>query len=478
MKTDTLGTTTIVMSAMVIGVAVGLLPVIGGLLIVLGLPLLTAIFVNPRVALILLIFTIPYASLTKVGGETYAVTATDVLVALLALTWFARRIADRALVVRGGPIIAMMVLLLIASLFSTLTAEDFPNALKELIKLGEMLAVALYAASELDRPEDTRMVVVALLLAGASQSIVGLVQFVLGRGPESFAVGPFVRAYGNFEQPNALAGYLGMLLPIGIAFAWRPSPERLLIIGTTAIVGLGVIATVSRGSWLGSALGLGLMALVWSPTTQRALVGVAAVTFVGLALIIAGVVPASVTSRVTSVVENFMVFDVKQVELTPANYSVVQRMALWQAGWDMALDHPLMGVGPANYEEVYERYYVPGWSEPLPHAHNYYLNTFAELGIFGFAVFLGFCATVFSRLATGLRQSNDATGVTRALLIGALGAMVTFSVHNMFDNMFVHGIGIQLALILGLVEGRVAATLPEKTVRVAGPSTATIARGV
>jgi O-antigen ligase len=143
----------------------------------------------------------------------------------------------------------------------------------------------------------------------------------------------------------------------------------------------------------------------------------------------------------------------------------------------MALDHPLMGIGPANYEAAYERYFVPPWSEPLPHAHNYYLNTFAELGILGLTIFLGFCAAICVRLATGLRRSRDPTGVTRALLIATLGAMVTFSIHNMFDNMFVHGIGVQFALILGLVEARIAATTPQEPRPVVSTRIASVVRG-
>jgi O-antigen ligase len=195
-------------------------------------------------------------------------------------------------------------------------------------------------------------------------------------------------------------------------------------------------------------------------------------------LILAGLVPATVSDRLSSVVDNFLVFDVRRVELTPSNFSVVQRMALWQAGWDMAVDHPIMGVGPANYEAVYERYYLPGWSEKLPHAHNYYLNTFAELGFIGLVVFLAFCASVFARVGTGLRQSADTGGVTRALLVGTLGAMVTFSIHNMFDNMFVHGIGVQFALILGLVEARIAATAPRESAPVVGSRLASVSQGI
>ncbi len=454
----------VILVAIAIGVTVGLLPLGFGALVIAAFPLAVLLIRDPRVPLVLLIFSIPYSTFSKMGGETSAnsITSTEVLVALVLLVWVARRIVERRLVVRGGPTIAMLGALFGCAVLSTLTAEDFPNAIKEVAKLGEMLGIAIYAASELDRPEDTRLVTVTLLLAGASQAVVGLVQFAIGYGPPSFAIGPFVRAYGNFDQPNALAGYLGMLLPLGIAFSFRATRERWLVVATTILIALGVLATMSRGSWLGSLLGLGLMALLWGSASRRALAGASGVVAVALVLTVAGVLPASLSDRVVAVFENFGVFDVKQVELTPTNFALVQRMALWQAGWEMGLDNPIVGIGPGNYEAAYPRYFAPGWSEPLPHAHNYYLNTFAELGIIGLIAFFGFCVAVFARLAQGLREARDPGSVRRALLLGTLAAAVTFSVHNAFDNMFVHGIGVQFALILGLIEAGFVASPREE----------------
>jgi O-antigen ligase len=467
----------VMLAAAALGVAVGLLPVAIGFILVLAILILAASLADARVPLVLFIFSIPYSSLTKVGGETYSVTATEALVALLLVAWIGRRIAARSFMLRGGPTVAMLALLFAASLFSTLTAEDFPDALKELIKLAEMLVVGFYAASELDRPEDTRLVIVALLLAGASEAIVGLVQFVTGRGPETFAIGPFMRAYGNFEQPNALAGYLGLLLPLGVAFAFRSAPERPIVVATTAIIAMAILATLSRGSWVGITLGLAIMALVWGEVSRRMLLGAVALGIVVLLLSVAGIVPRTMTERMAVLFENFLVFDVTHVERTPTNWPLVERMAHWQAGWEMATDHPLMGVGPGNYEAAYPRYYKGDWVEALGHAHNYYLNSFAELGVLGLVVFLGFCASVFFRIGRGLRDHLALSSPRRVLLLGALGAMVAFSVHNMFDNMFVHGIGVQFALILGLVEAGFAESAQREPLSIMGPRIAGAARG-
>ena len=134
------------------------------------------------------------------------------------------------------------------------------------------------------------------------------------------------------------------------------------------------------------------------------------------------------------------------------NWSLVERMAHWQAGWNMAMDHPWIGVGPGNYKALYPRYYYGDWLEPLGHAHNYYINTFAETGIIGLMAFLGFTVTLFVRLVAAIRRAGRPTTIERAMLIATLGAAVTLSVHNSFDNMFVHGIEVQFGLLIGLAE--------------------------
>ena len=41
----------------------------------------------------------------------------------------------------------------------------------------------------------------------------------------------------------------------------------------------------------------------------------------------------------------------------------------------------------------------------------------------------------------------------RALAVGLLGSLVMFCTHNMFDNLLVHGVGIQIGILLGLIGG-------------------------
>ncbi|NJO06855.1 MAG: O-antigen ligase family protein [Chloroflexaceae bacterium] len=98
--------------------------------------------------------------------------------------------------------------------------------------------------------------------------------------------------------------------------------------------------------------------------------------------------------------QHLRLFDVRSVEVTPENFSVVERMALLQAGWQMFLHEPVTGVGPGNYPIAYagsnsrDPYLLHPWYYPHQHAHNYYLHMAAEAGIIGAIAYLVLLALV------------------------------------------------------------------------------------
>ncbi len=450
------------------------LPAIGGLALVIGM------LIAPPIGLYALLVGVPFSPSLGIAEAGFSLSAVEPLALLLLLIWLARGVVDRPVerpsVDSANPartrVLTALFALLCVLLIASGGATSLPLAIKESLK-WVLLFLAFVLTSAYVRTEaDARGVLAALFCAGAGQGLVGLVQFVGGFGPPTFAVGGFMRAHGNFGQPNPFAGYLGTILPLALALAAIPHPGRFRTIARVALVatGLGIILSLSRGAWLGLLIALAVMALVWSARTRRFVAPTATVlVLVGL-LGILGALPLALATRVTSVVDNFGIFDARLVPPTSENFAVVERMAHWQAGWEMFLDHPWLGVGPGNYPAVYERYAIAGWREPLGHAHNYYLNMAAETGLVGlttFLLFLYFAFRAILRLVrTGDRpvslkalQASDRdrtaspTVFNRALAVGLLGTFVVFCTHNLFDNLLVHGVSIQIGVLLGLVGG-------------------------
>ena len=162
-----------------------------------------------------------------------------------------------------------------------------------------------------------------------------------------------------------------------------------------------------------------------------------------------GRLPASIVDRISSATQElFVLSDVRAVDITSENFAIVERLSHWQAGLNMAQHHPWLGVGMGNYEIAYEQYRLLNWREPLGHAHNYYLNVFAEAGIIGL-VFYGALLLGIMLFSWRLRKHPDP--LKRAIGIGLLGTWTYLLVHSLTDNLYVNNLFIHIGVMIGLV---------------------------
>jgi len=402
--------------------------------------------------------------------------------------WLVRQAIRRDLRVPSSPFNLPLLLFIGVGGLSLLNALSLGYGLKELIKwlqiLGMMWLIQLEAGQR-----RWPVVIGFVLAAGLIQAAIGIWQFGLrGDGPEHFLIlnDRFYRAYGTFEQPNPYGGFLGLTLPIALALALhsllqlgayfsRPSragaqqvnllnqaetaPARksrlklfaqaAAITGLALALGMGLIASWSRGAWLGAGAA-GLMALAAWP--RRGWLGIGlllAALVIGGFSFSAGLLPASITARLTDFTSEITAnFDARGVDITSENYAVTERFAHWQAAQDMARYHPWLGVGLGNYEPVYPGYQLINWPYPLGHAHNIYLNMLAETGIIGLLAYLGLWAVVF---AVTWRATRALSGWRRAVAIGLLGAWTHLAVHHLVDNLYVANIHLHIGALLGVL---------------------------
>jgi O-antigen ligase len=72
----------------------------------------------------------------------------------------------------------------------------------------------------------------------------------------------------------------------------------------------------------------------------------------------------------------------------PAANQRVDRRTLWDAALRIAAEHPVAGIGPDNFRQVYGRYIGRATWDTRVHANNMYLEVLAGGGVVGAAALL------------------------------------------------------------------------------------------
>ncbi|MCB8967453.1 MAG: O-antigen ligase family protein [Ardenticatenaceae bacterium] len=231
---------------------------------------------------------------------------------------------------------------------------------------------------------------------------------------------------------------------------WRPLSLVLAVV--VVLTGVGLVASWSRGAWLGAVAGTAVLVLFfpqkrWHGIGLALIVGVAAVAVLGVGIYF-NRLPTSIVERVTSSFSDDLRFDdVRGIDITNDNYAVLERLAHWQAALGMARDHVWLGVGFGNYEAAYPDYRLINWADALGHAHNYYLNLLAEVGVLGFLAYCLFWTAVFWQNILLLQRLE---WPERGIALGLLAVWTALTVHHLVDKLYVNNIYVHLGVLLGL----------------------------
>jgi len=427
-----------------------------------AIALAIAMATQPAVGLVLIAVAIPWGS-TLGPLPIRGAGIVDLLVGAVLVTWLARGVARREIRIETTVLFRLLLVFVWVAGASLIQAASWQDGLSEWLKWAEFATLYVVGLQALGQ-RSALAVVAALLAAGVSQVVLGAYQFLTQTGPEGFILmGRFMRAYGTLGQPNPYAGYLGYLAPVAAAIVvttatlWLKTRRTRYLatciasLGTTLALVAGIFMSWSRGAWLGLAASL---LLVFGLTSKRsAIVALLAGAALVLVISVAGIgwLPDSVEGRVQDLGSYAGNLDPANTEITDDNFSVLERLAHWQAGRLMFQNRPWLGVGIGNYSANYSQYALPYWYDPLGHAHNAFINFLAETGILGLGAFLSFWLALAWTVSRSIWRGCQVW--EKALAVGLAGTWTYLTIHNLFDNLFVGHMQLQLALLLAAFFG-------------------------
>lgn len=434
-----------------LGALVGLLTVTAGpepallvLATVVGGILLAAALVRPAVALtVLLVSEFSNASVVFAVPGWYIVTlGLGVLSALVALRLPEMRARLRHPPVAPAALLACYLLSLMPAVWFTEAPAATTEKMVFLLKDCVLLVVVLVLAHLVNRPWWMAAAIVLTLAVLSAMTLVN--QIVLDAQPSTFggfatvshALGENIttpRHAGPLLDSNFWGRNLVLGLPLAFALLHRSMfSSRVLQVGwglaTAAMLG-GIYLTQSRGTFLAT----GVVTVAWvvasGPRIRRRALLVAPLAI--LVLLIPGI-----GNRLLNLMSAF--------EYKPAytiDPSLVERAAVQEIAAVIFRDHPLFGVGPGSFHEVFYEYATRARGVLIGIAsapHNIYLELGAESGLVGLAGWLvliigitALSARTVIRLA-GAPQDGQLGTPTRALAAGALTAVLGWSVASLF----------------------------------------------
>lgn len=407
-------------------------------------------FFRPGDMLGLLAISVPLQAYGAVDVAGANITFTKLCVTCLLIGWLPRVAMGRRVyvdsVVWGYAAVAVALGISIAA------APDIAGWVAELYRWIVAAFVFVVARTEITERSHVNRLILGVSIGVIGVSVFAVQQVFTASGPPSFVVNGLLRAYGTFGQPNPLAAYLEMSLPILLAMAILPAVNRIkdtsspfLMVAMAIAIAAGTLTiflTQSRGGWIGiGAAGVFLVGSLPSRVRLGVLAGVSA-ALAGLFLLGWGSV---LTERFVSV----FAFGGERVNVSPQNWANEERRAHWGAALNMVRTHPWTGIGAGGFNDAY-REYTSEWRFRLSrgHAHNGYLHMAAQAGVAGVAAFTFWIGSILLTLMrtrwSGRRSNMDGRAV------GGLATIVAFSVHSMVDYLNVLSLGIQFALVIAI----------------------------
>lgn len=317
---------------------------------------------------------------------------------------------------------ARLILLLMAWVVVCWTLSDHRSeGVTYLIKLSTAVGPALCLLVVADRAWHLRAIVWAMIVAGVVAAATVLIEQKTGTRIFSTALAAVTadfdgvaRSAGASDQNPTTAAQMLMTsaaLALGLLFSGERH-GRLLLVGAVAIGAVALALMSARSAILGFGAGAGIVLL--SLRHHRAfplmLVGAALVGAVGLWF-----APATLWERFAAIGD----FGKDQ--------TLVRRVSYLRIGADLIAQSPIWGVGPGNFPLHYladDYRWMPG-REPFPRElHNTYLDTAAEYGIVGFAIFATLLTHCLLALRRALAGSDDIARIALAVLIALVALLV------------------------------------------------------
>jgi O-antigen ligase len=351
-------------------------------------------------AIVLVVAAAPIeGAFSSTGGTGLSVTKlTGALCIISFLVSLVRQ--RRALVFEWGQVIVLGILAL--AMVSTLQAHDSGAAMTTTERYASFALIYLIISQYGHDRVLQRRIAWALVVSCSVAAYLGLHEYLTKK--EDLATLPYV-------NQNDFAFVLATALPLMFVVLDGPKVLRPFVLAAIGLVSAAILLSLSRGALVGLGAGFVLFLLTHRRRWQ-------------LTLAAGAVATAGVVLVIQSNPQRFQrALTLKQ---HIAHENVTTRFQAWGAAGRLMADHPLLGVGPGNFQFYFNKLTgQPVGGLTLTVAHNALLDVGAELGVIAMCLLALYLVLAFVRLTECLQRGWGDYGFVSALRISLVIAVVS-----------------------------------------------------
>jgi O-antigen ligase len=301
------------------------------------------------------------------------------------------------------PLLVYVALSLVSSAFSVNPGLSFKDS-KELL-LYILIPIVLTAFTRL---RDFGVLSWALLTSGLANGLYSI-------GYEIVKAKPAERVKGFMGHYMTQAGLLVLFSSVALGFIFFSKGKKRLVWAAGFVLASAALGlTFTRSGWIGLAVALGVILLLWKPKALILVPVLAALVF------LAG--PRAIRERAASI------FSLRD----PSN---IERIEYFRAGIRIIRDFPLLGTGPDTVDLVFQnpKYGLDVRARHNVHLHSDIMQIGAERGIAALLAWLAFVITAFVSLARLVKKKDFEIF---PFATAALAALAAFFVAGFFEYNF------------------------------------------
>jgi len=308
-------------------------------------------------------------------------TQPDVVVILLVLV-----VMGRALFVGFHPLrkdfFLPLFLFLVATVISALNASDGLRAAASVVQIVEFGLIA-WCFSLIRTPRNFYAIIYVTFGIFIVETVIAAFQFAAGA---TMPLGTFVG-----HQQFAFYTSFSAAIALALVLSDKEKVRRAWYSIVLAVLLFGSLLGQERAPWLAFVFAGIAVAVYSGKNRKKYLTGFLITVVIGATLVVAIPQLRDVTISRFAEAKN----DTEQ------SNSLLSRMAVWGVAYKFFVEHPILGVGPKNFQTLLPHYLTFDemmGSETLD-PHNVWLGALAETGIVGFVTYVFLCVAIL-RLGT------------------------------------------------------------------------------